>query len=49
MINEVYGKYTEGLEQDRLASLRYYGRDFNAQGKRKAPAACESFCESRGL
>jgi integrase len=28
MIYEVYGKYTKGLEQDRLAILRYFGKDF---------------------
>ena len=28
MVYEVYGKYTEGLEKDRMAILRYYGRDF---------------------
>ena len=48
MIFEVYGKYTEGLEQDRLAILRYFGRDFKNPGKRIAPVACESSCESRG-
>jgi integrase len=49
MIYEVYGKYTEGLEQDRLAILRYFGRDFKNPGKRNAPATCESSCESRGI
>lgn len=49
MIYEVYGKYTEGLEQDRLAILRYFGRDFRNTGKRIAPAACETSCESRGF
>jgi len=49
MVYEVYGKYTEGLEQDRLAILRYYGRDFKNPGKIKTPATCESTCESRGL
>ncbi|OHB54680.1 MAG: hypothetical protein A2Y12_19160 [Planctomycetes bacterium GWF2_42_9] len=49
MIFEVYGKYTEGLEQDKLTVLRYFGRDFKTPGKRKAPAACESSCESRGF
>ena len=48
MIFEVYGKYTEGLEQDRRAILRYFGRDFKNPGKRIAPVACESSCESRG-
>ena len=48
MIFEVYGKYVEGLEQDRLAILRYFGRDFKTPGKRIAPVACESSCESRG-
>ncbi|WP_224961280.1 tyrosine-type recombinase/integrase [Geomonas subterranea] len=28
MIYEVYGRYTEGLEQDRLKILSYFGRDF---------------------
>lgn len=28
MVYEVYGKYTEGLEKDRMAILRYFGRDF---------------------
>ncbi|MDD2541155.1 MAG: hypothetical protein PHH28_08935 [Desulfuromonadaceae bacterium] len=49
MIFEVYGKYTEGLEQDRLAILRYFGRDFKNLGKRIAPATCETTCESRGF
>jgi integrase len=48
MVFEVYGKYTEGLEQDRLAILRYFGRDFKTPGKRIAPVACERTCESRG-
>jgi len=48
MVFETYGKYTEGLEQDRLAILRYFGRDFRTPGKRIAPVACESSCESRG-
>lgn len=49
MIYEVYGKYTKGLEEDRLAIFRYFGRDFKTPGKRKAPATCESSCESRGF
>jgi len=49
MIYEVYGKYTEGLEQDKLAIFRYFGRNFKSPRKRKAPAACESSCESRGF
>ncbi len=49
MIYEVYGKYTEGLEQDKLAVLRYFGREFKSPGKRKAPAAFECSCESRGF
>jgi integrase len=50
MIFEVYGRYVEGLEKDRLAILRNFGRDFSKAGgkKTKAPAACESSCESRG-
>ena len=28
MIYEVYGRYVEGLEQDRLKILAYFGRDF---------------------
>ena len=28
MVYEVYGKYVEGLEKDRMAILRYFGRDF---------------------
>lgn len=28
MIYEVYGKYVKGLEEDRLAIFRYFGRDF---------------------
>lgn len=28
MIYEVYGRYVEGLEKDRLQILRYFGRDF---------------------
>ncbi|QXM09166.1 hypothetical protein [Geomonas subterranea] len=28
MIYEVYGRYVEGLEQDRLRILSYFGRDF---------------------
>ena len=28
MVYEVYGRYTEGLEQDRLKILSYFGRDF---------------------
>ncbi len=27
MIYEVYGKYTKGLERDRLAILRYFGKE----------------------
>jgi len=41
MIYEVNGKYMEGLEQDKLGVLRYFGRDFKTPGKRKTPAACE--------
>jgi integrase len=48
MIFEVYGKYTKGLESDRLAIFRYFGRDFKKPGKRIAPVACESSCERRG-
>jgi integrase len=28
MIFEVYERYVEGLNKDRLAILRYFGRDF---------------------
>jgi len=28
MVYEVYGKYVEGLEKDRMAILRYFVRDF---------------------
>lgn len=28
MVYEVYGQYVEGLEKDRMAILRYFGRDF---------------------
>ena len=28
MIYDVYGQYVEGLEKDRMAILRYFGRDF---------------------
>ncbi|WP_156912175.1 hypothetical protein [Citrifermentans bremense] len=28
MIYELYGRYVEGLEQDRLKILAYFGRDF---------------------
>ncbi len=48
MIYEVYGKYAKGLENDRLAIYRYFGRDFKSPGKRLAPVTCESSCESRG-
>lgn len=49
MVFETYGKYTKGLEQDRLAILRYFGRDFRNPGKTIAPATCETTCESRGF
>jgi integrase len=49
MIFQVYGKYTKGLEEDRLAIFRYFGRDFKHPGKTKTPATCESSCESRGF
>ena len=48
MIFEMYGKCAEGLEQNRLAILRNLSRDFKTPGKRIAPVACGSFCESRG-
>jgi integrase len=33
MIFEVYGRYVEWMEKDRLAILRYFGRDFfNGRG-----------------
>jgi hypothetical protein len=35
IVFEVYGKHTEGFEQDCLAILRYYGRDFKNPGKTK--------------
>uniref|UniRef100_A0A6S6LYY3 Uncharacterized protein n=1 Tax=Citrifermentans bremense TaxID=60035 RepID=A0A6S6LYY3_9BACT len=44
-----YGRYTEGQKQDRLKILTYFGRDFKKGRYEKAPAACESSCESRGL
>jgi len=28
MIYEVYGRYVEGLEKDRLQILGYFGKDF---------------------
>jgi integrase len=28
IIYEVYGKYTKGLDKDRIAILRYFGKDF---------------------
>lgn len=45
MVYEVYGKYTEGLEEDREDILGYFGHDFLTRGKQKEEGA-KVFCES---
>ncbi|CAH2032317.1 Arm DNA-binding domain-containing protein [Trichlorobacter ammonificans] len=38
MVYEVYGNYVEGLEEDAVAILDYFGRDFIEPRKKKNPA-----------
>ncbi len=39
MVYEVYGKYTQGLEEDREDILGYFGHDFLTRGKQKEEGA----------
>ncbi|WP_246153038.1 tyrosine-type recombinase/integrase [Oryzomonas rubra] len=45
MIYEVYGRYLEGVEQDRLKILAYFGRDFK-RGWQKSLDYLRKLCES---
>jgi integrase len=51
MVFEVYGKYTEGLEEDKGKILEFFGKDFlsSTSNMQKTPAFAKEIAKGRGV